>query len=139
MDTPSGIGWVSELVEIAGGEDVFSHMGRPSLAKDRIVPPEAVIAALKASELGQYISENYNTQSLKAFVREVAEEARLRCEQAERLFTEDEVRAALPAPLGAEARFVVEGGSIRIGIPLPRSVALQGQHLFPPGDSYSAG
>jgi len=40
-----------------------------------------------------------NTQSLKAFVREVAEEARLRCEQAERLFTEDEVRAALPAPL----------------------------------------
>ncbi len=58
-----------------------------------------VIAALKASELGQYISENYNTQSLKAFVREVAEEVRLRCEQAERLFTEDEVRAALPAPL----------------------------------------
>jgi hypothetical protein len=60
-----------------------------------------VIAALKASELGQYISENYNTQSLKAFVREVAEEVRLRCEQQERLFTEEEVRAALPAPLGA--------------------------------------
>lgn len=41
----TGIGWVSELVEIAGGEDVFSHMGRPSLAKDRIVAPESVIAA----------------------------------------------------------------------------------------------
>ncbi len=60
-----------------------------------------VIAALKASELGQYVSENYNTQSLKAFVREVAEDVRLRCEQQERLFTEEEVRAALPAPLGA--------------------------------------
>lgn len=41
----TGIGWVSELVEIAGGEDVFAHMGRPSLAKDRIVSPDAVIAA----------------------------------------------------------------------------------------------
>jgi hypothetical protein len=60
-----------------------------------------VIAALKASELGQYVSENYNTQSLKAFVREVAEDVRLRCEQQEWLFTEEEVRAALPAPLGA--------------------------------------
>lgn len=60
-----------------------------------------VIAALKASELGQYVSENYNTQSLRAFVREVAEDVRLRCEQQERLFTEEEVRAALPAPLGA--------------------------------------
>jgi|SRR5579885_1413818 len=58
-----------------------------------------VIAALKASELGQYISENYNTQSLKAFVREVAEEVRMRCQQDDRLFTEEEVRAALPAPL----------------------------------------
>ena len=58
-----------------------------------------VIAALKRSELGQYVSENYNTQSLRAFVREVAEEARLRCQQQSRLFTEEEVRTALPSPL----------------------------------------
>jgi len=58
-----------------------------------------VISALKRSDLGQYLSENYNTQSLKAFVREVAEEVRLRCQQQERLFTEEEVRTALPAPL----------------------------------------
>ena len=32
----------------------------------------AVVDALKESELGQYVSENFNTQSLKAFVREVA-------------------------------------------------------------------
>jgi hypothetical protein len=58
-----------------------------------------VIAALKRSELGQYVSENYNSQSLRAFVREVAEEARLRCQQQERLFTEEDVRTALPSPL----------------------------------------
>lgn len=58
-----------------------------------------VIAALKRSELGQYVSENYNTQSLRAFVREVAEEARLRCQQQDRLFTEEDVRTALPSPL----------------------------------------
>ncbi len=58
-----------------------------------------VIAALKRSELGQYVSENYNAQSVRAYVREVAEEARLRCQQQNRLFTEDEVRTALPKPL----------------------------------------
>ena len=58
-----------------------------------------VIGALKKSELGQYISENYNTQSLRAFVREVADEVRLRCQQQDRLFSEEEVRVALPAPL----------------------------------------
>ena len=74
------------------------------LAQDVYASPlngrSQVIAALKASELAQYVSENYNTQSLKAFVRELAEEVRLRCQQQERLFTEEEVRAALPAPLG---------------------------------------
>ncbi len=59
-----------------------------------------VIGALRQSELGQYVTENYNTQSLRAFVREVAEEVRQRCQKANRLFTEDEVRVALPAPLG---------------------------------------
>lgn len=68
----------------------------PSPATDRA----AVVDALKESELGQYVSENFNTQSLKAFVREIAEEVRLRCEQENTLLTEDAVVAALPAPLG---------------------------------------
>jgi hypothetical protein len=63
-----------------------------------------VIAALKRSELGQYVSENYNSQSLRAFVREVAEEARLRCQQQDRLFTEEDVRTALPSPLSDALR-----------------------------------
>jgi iron complex transport system substrate-binding protein len=41
----SGIGWVSELIEVAGGEDVFANLRSRKSAKDRIVTPEEVIAA----------------------------------------------------------------------------------------------
>jgi iron complex transport system substrate-binding protein len=41
----TGIGWVSELIEIAGGEDAFPQMRFQKAAKDRIVTPEDVIAA----------------------------------------------------------------------------------------------
>jgi iron complex transport system substrate-binding protein len=41
----SGICWVSELVEIAGGEDVFPHLRSEKAAKDRIVSTDAVIEA----------------------------------------------------------------------------------------------
>jgi len=41
----SGIGWVSELVDRAGGQDVFPHLAREPSARDRILPPEAVIQA----------------------------------------------------------------------------------------------
>src|SRR6186997_3415174 len=40
----SGIRWVSELVEIAGGEDVFPELSKMKSATERIVTPEAVIA-----------------------------------------------------------------------------------------------
>jgi len=41
----SGIGWVSELIGIAGGDDVFPELARQAAAKDRIVAAEAVRAA----------------------------------------------------------------------------------------------
>src|ERR1700737_4358693 len=41
----SGIGWVSELIEIAGGEDLFPELRKQKAAKDRIVSPDDVIAA----------------------------------------------------------------------------------------------
>lgn len=41
----SGICWVSELVEIAGGRDVFAAKARGQAARDRIVAPKDVIAA----------------------------------------------------------------------------------------------
>lgn len=41
----SGIGWVSELIEIAGGDDVFARLRACKSATERIVTSEAVIAA----------------------------------------------------------------------------------------------
>lgn len=41
----SGIGWVSELIGIAGGEDVFPELSTRQAAKDRFVMPQDVIAA----------------------------------------------------------------------------------------------
>ena len=41
----SGIHWVSELVEVAGGQDVFPQIARESKAKNRIVSSEQVIEA----------------------------------------------------------------------------------------------
>jgi iron complex transport system substrate-binding protein len=39
----SGIRWVSELVEIAGGEDIFSEQSRSQAATGRIVPDPALV------------------------------------------------------------------------------------------------
>lgn len=40
----SGIGWVSELVEIAGGQDVFAALAACKSATERIVTPDQVAA-----------------------------------------------------------------------------------------------
>ena len=41
----SGIGWVSELIEIAGGEDILPKLRFQRAAKDRIISPDVVRAA----------------------------------------------------------------------------------------------
>jgi iron complex transport system substrate-binding protein len=40
----SGIRWVEELVEIAGGDPIFPELRDAKLGKERIVPPEVVAA-----------------------------------------------------------------------------------------------
>lgn len=42
----AGIRWASELIEIAGGDDVFTHLRSAQSAKDRIIPDPAQILAL---------------------------------------------------------------------------------------------
>ena len=39
----SGIQWVEELIEIAGGEPIFPELRRKALGRDRIVDPAAVV------------------------------------------------------------------------------------------------
>ncbi|OSQ43594.1 cobalamin-binding protein [Marivita geojedonensis] len=41
----TGIGWVSDLIDIAGGTDCFAHLRHKQSAKNRIVTPEDVIQA----------------------------------------------------------------------------------------------
>ncbi|MFB9264179.1 cobalamin-binding protein [Bradyrhizobium erythrophlei] len=41
----SGIGWVSELIEIAGGEDALPHLRERKAAQDRIIAADVVRAA----------------------------------------------------------------------------------------------
>jgi iron complex transport system substrate-binding protein len=40
-----GIGWVSDLIDIAGGTDCFAHLRHEQSAKNRIVTPQDVIDA----------------------------------------------------------------------------------------------
>jgi iron complex transport system substrate-binding protein len=44
----SGIGWVSELVEIAGWIDIFAERRNQSAAKDRVVTAEKVVARARS-------------------------------------------------------------------------------------------
>jgi iron complex transport system substrate-binding protein len=41
----TGIGWVSELIEVAGGVDCFAHLRGRQAAKDRIITADDVVAA----------------------------------------------------------------------------------------------
>jgi thiol:disulfide interchange protein len=43
----------------------------------------------------------------------------------------DRWRAALPKPLGSEARFVVDNGRFRLGVPMPASMAVTNVYFFP--------
>ncbi|MEM8692438.1 MAG: cobalamin-binding protein [Pseudomonadota bacterium] len=62
----TGIRWVSELIEIAGGEDVFARKGRSQEAKGRILQPDDVIAAapdvILASWCGKKVRPDRITQ-----------------------------------------------------------------------------
>jgi iron complex transport system substrate-binding protein len=55
----SAIGWVSELVEAAGGIDVFAHLAAHRSAKDRIVTAEAVIAAKPDVIIGSWCGKKF--------------------------------------------------------------------------------
>jgi iron complex transport system substrate-binding protein len=55
----SGLGWVSELVEAAGGIDVFPHLAARKNAKDRIVTPQAVIAAAPDIIIGSWCGKKF--------------------------------------------------------------------------------
>jgi iron complex transport system substrate-binding protein len=68
----AGIGWVSELIEIAGGEDVFAHLRGAAGARDRIVSSAEVVAARPEVILASWCGR-------KVVRRQIAERAGRRC------------------------------------------------------------
>jgi iron complex transport system substrate-binding protein len=55
----SGIQWVSELIEIAGGIEVFPKLAANKNAKDRIVPADDVIAAAPDIIIGSWCGKKF--------------------------------------------------------------------------------
>jgi iron complex transport system substrate-binding protein len=55
----SGIGWVSELIEAAGGIDMFKHLSGCKSAKDRIVSAEQVLAAEPDIVIGSWCGKKF--------------------------------------------------------------------------------
>src|SRR5712671_4731357 len=62
----SGIGWVSELVEIAGGIDIFADRRNQGAAKDRIVTAEEVIAQELDLIIGSWCGKKFRPERVMA-------------------------------------------------------------------------
>lgn len=62
----SSIRWASELIEIAGGEDIFAEQARSPLAKDRRPMPEAVIAAAPDIIIGSWCGKHFRPERVAA-------------------------------------------------------------------------
>lgn len=71
-------------------QDVYA-----SPAEDR----KTVCAALREADLADFVEANYNTNTVKAYVRELAREVKEECLRDQRIFDEDALRARLPGPL----------------------------------------
>ncbi len=62
----SSIRWVSELIEIAGGDEVFSCKSHMQAAKDRIVTPAEVISARPDVVIASWCGKKFAPERFKA-------------------------------------------------------------------------
>jgi iron complex transport system substrate-binding protein len=62
----TGIQWVEELVEVAGGESVFPEMRTARLGKDRIVTSDQVIAAQPDVIIGSWCGKPVRKEKIAA-------------------------------------------------------------------------
>jgi iron complex transport system substrate-binding protein len=60
----SGIAWVSELIEAAGGEDVFADRAVFKSAKDRIVSSEDIIARAPDIIIGSWCGKKFRPEKV---------------------------------------------------------------------------
>lgn len=62
----TGIRWVSELIEIAGGEDIFSSLSHAVRAKERTVSAEQILAAAPDIIIGSWCGQAFDTAAVRA-------------------------------------------------------------------------
>jgi len=62
----SGIRWVSELVEIAGGVDVFANLSHSQAANGRIVNSDAVVAKQPDVMIASWCGKKFRPERVKA-------------------------------------------------------------------------
>jgi len=62
----SGIGWVSELTEIAGGIDIFADRSHHGAAKDRIVGIEEVVERAPDLIIGSWCGKKFRPERVAA-------------------------------------------------------------------------
>jgi len=62
----SAIRWVSELIEIAGGEDIFSERSHSQAASGRIVTPDLVVSRRPDVMLGSWCGKKFRPERVAA-------------------------------------------------------------------------
>lgn len=62
----SGLGWVSELIEIAGGDDIFPELRTKAAAKDRRVDPQDVVGRKPDVILASWCGKKVSTDRIRS-------------------------------------------------------------------------
>jgi iron complex transport system substrate-binding protein len=62
----SGIGWVSELIETAGGVDIFADRAGGKSAKERVVTTEEIIARAPDVIIGSWCGKKFRADKVTA-------------------------------------------------------------------------
>lgn len=61
-----GISWVSELIEVAGGRDVFAERARGAMARERTLEPDLVVRARPELVLASWCGKPFDRASFEA-------------------------------------------------------------------------
>jgi iron complex transport system substrate-binding protein len=61
-----GIRWVSELIEAAGGEDVFAERAHQGIASARLVSPEEIVASSPDIVIGSWCGKKFRPERVSA-------------------------------------------------------------------------
>jgi iron complex transport system substrate-binding protein len=62
----TGIGWVSELIEIAGGRDCFAELAGKAAARERVVTPEMVRSRRPEIIIGSWCGKRFRPERVAA-------------------------------------------------------------------------